>query len=113
MAVRHQDASCNKKPCRQFCATIFGEPAVEENKDFLHAEILRITQKVREMPADQVAALGNTTEGMTQEDVRGAQCTALGPMLSPCPCPAGGWVTLSNGPDWEGQGVNSLNLVHT
>jgi hypothetical protein len=72
-AVRDQDGTWNKKRCREFCATIFGDVVVEENKDFLNAEILRITQKVRVMSADQVAALADTTKAVTQDDVRGTQ----------------------------------------
>jgi len=81
-AVRDQDGTWNKKRCRELCATVFGDAAVEENKDFLNAEILRITQEVRVMSADQVAALADTTKAVTQDDVRGTQPSSR-PMNSP------------------------------
>ena len=75
-AVRDQDGSWTKKKCRELLLTIFGEEAVEQNKEFINAEILRITQDVREMPAAAVAALANSTKVVTQDDVQGTQASS-------------------------------------
>jgi len=83
MAVRHQDASCNKKPCQEAVPPVLchhlwragGGRKQRFSPRRARSCASRNSQRVLEMPADEVAALGNTTEGVTQGDVRGAQCS--------------------------------------
>ena len=69
-AILVSDASWTKKTCRAQLSELFGgEAQIEANKAFVNSEILRLTQDLRAMSADQLAAYAEKCEAVTQEDI--------------------------------------------
>jgi len=59
VAVQEKDASITKKKCRQLLTVLFGEARVEEHKEHLSTEVMRVLNECREM---EEAALAEFVE---------------------------------------------------
>ena len=69
IAVRDKDASLTKKKCRQLLAELFGEERVEQHKEFVSSETVRLVEVCRQLDADALAEKVEGSRSVTQEEV--------------------------------------------
>ena len=69
LAVREKDASLTKKKCRQLLAELFGEERVEQHKEFVSSETVRLVEVCRQLDADALAEKVEGSRSVTQEEV--------------------------------------------
>ena len=69
IAVRDKDASLTKKKCRQLLAELFGEERVEQHKEFVSSETVRLVEVCRQLDADALVEKVEASRSVTQEEV--------------------------------------------
>jgi hypothetical protein len=69
VAVKDKDASLTKKKCREMLALLFGEQRVEEHKEHISAEVMRIMSELRQLEEEALVEFVQACRGVTEEEV--------------------------------------------
>jgi hypothetical protein len=70
IAVRDKDSSLTKKKCREMLAPIFGEARVEEHKEHINVEVLRLVGEYRVLEEEALAEVVAGCRAVTEEEVK-------------------------------------------
>ena len=86
VAVKDKDASLTKKKCREMLALLFGEQRVEEHKEHISAEVMRIMSELRQLEEEALVEFVQACHGVTEEEVTNYSSyeTGLCPFHSSC-----------------------------
>jgi hypothetical protein len=70
IAVRDKDSSLTKKKCRELLAPIFGEALVEEHKEHINVEVVRLVGEYRVLEEEALAEVVEGCRAVTEEEVK-------------------------------------------
>ena len=70
VAVQEKDASLTKKKCRLLLIEMFGESRVEEHKEHVSAETLRLVMECQSMEAEDLSAFVDGCRSVTEEEIK-------------------------------------------
>jgi len=76
IAVRDRDSSLTKKKCRELLAPIFGEARVEEHKEHVNVEVVRLVGEYRVLEEESLAEVVAGCRAVTEEEVKAMDAPA-------------------------------------
>ncbi len=70
VAIKEKDSSLTKRKCRETLALVFGEKRVEEHKEHIANEVVRLVADYRKMEEKALGELVEGCRGVTSEEVK-------------------------------------------
>jgi hypothetical protein len=70
IAVRDKDSLLTKKKCRELLAPIFGEARVEEHKEHVNVEVVRLVGEYQVLEEESLAEVVAGCRAVTEEEVK-------------------------------------------